>query len=556
MLKSLEIENIAVIEKVSIDFDKGFNVLTGETGAGKSIIIDSINAVLGLRTSRDLVRTGASHALVIAEFSPVSDAVKDFLYKLDIEPGPDNLILQRRINADSKSSCRINGKPVTASTMKELGELLVNIHGQHDSQKLLDSERHFLYLDQMLPDKGIIGEYSNSYSELVKTVKELKSLRVDEDTKQRRIEQLKYEIDEIEKADIKIGEKKELLKRKELINSLSSLLEALNTVKLNINGDDESAGALGLVSGSINSINSVKSEELEDILTFLTNSEESLGACLDLIQSKLDEYDIDPNSIDEIENRLSVYYEFSNRYGKTEEEIIDYLNKAKLELKKINFADERRAALELEFEQKKEETYKKALLLSDLRKETALGFEKRIEKELEFLNMPSARFKVEFVDGAISKNGIDNIQFLISVNAGESLKPLAQVASGGELSRIMLAFRSVLGEKEAVPTLIFDEIDTGVSGRAAGKIGLKLNEVSKNAQVICVTHLAQIAAIASSHFLIHKQVADGRTYTNVKKLDFAGRQYEIARIMGGMNINELMLENAKEMLKEFNNDNL
>lgn len=556
MLKSLEIENIAVIEKVSIDFDKGFNVLTGETGAGKSIIIDSINAVLGLRTSRDLVRTGASHALVIAEFSPVSDAVKDFLYKLDIELGPDNLILQRRINADSKSSCRINGRPVTASTMKELGELLVNIHGQHDSQKLLDSERHFLYLDQMLPDKGIIDEYSNSYSELVKTVKELKSLRVDEDTKQRRIEQLKYEIDEIEKADIKIGEKKELLKRKELINSLSSLLEALNTVKLNINGDDESAGALGLVSGSINSINSVKSDELSDILTFLTNSEESLGACLDLIQSKLDEYDIDPNSIDEIENRLSVYYEFSNRYGKTEEEIIDYLNKAKLELKKINFADERRAALELEFEQKKEETYKKALLLSDLRKETALGFEKRIEKELEFLNMPSARFKVEFVDGPISKNGIDNIQFLISVNAGESLKPLAQVASGGELSRIMLAFRSVLGEKEAVPTLIFDEIDTGVSGRAAGKIGLKLNEVSKNAQVICVTHLAQIAAIASSHFLIHKQVADGRTYTNVKKLDFDGRQYEIARIMGGMNINELMLENAKEMLKEFNNDNL
>lgn len=556
MLKSLEIENIAVIEKVSIDFDKGFNVLTGETGAGKSIIIDSINAVLGLRTSRDLVRTGASHALVIAEFSPVSDAVKDFLYKLDIELGPDNLILQRRINADSKSSCRINGRPVTASTMKELGELLVNIHGQHDSQKLLDSERHFLYLDQMLPDKGIIDEYSNSYSELVKTVKELKSLRVDEDTKQRRIEQLKYEIDEIEKADIKIGEKKELLKRKELINSLSSLLEALNTVKLNINGDDEFAGALGLVSGSINSINSVKSDELSDILTFLTNSEESLGACLDLIQSKLDEYDIDPNSIDEIENRLSVYYEFSNRYGKTEEEIIDYLNKAKLELKKINFADERRAALELEFEQKKEETYKKALLLSDLRKETALGFEKRIEKELEFLNMPSARFKVEFVDGPISKNGIDNIQFLISVNAGESLKPLAQVASGGELSRIMLAFRSVLGEKEAVPTLIFDEIDTGVSGRAAGKIGLKLNEVSKNAQVICVTHLAQIAAIASSHFLIHKQVADGRTYTNVKKLDFDGRQYEIARIMGGMNINELMLENAKEMLKEFNNDNL
>ena len=556
MLKSLEIENIAVIEKVSIDFDKGFNVLTGETGAGKSIIIDSINAVLGLRTSRDLVRTGASHALVIAEFSPVSDAVKDFLYNLDIELGPDNLILQRRINADSKSSCRINGKPVTASTMKELGELLVNIHGQHDSQKLLDTDRHYLYLDQMLADKNIISDYHLSYSELVKTVKELKSLRVDESQKQKRIEQLKYEIDEIEKADIKPGEKKELLKRKEMINSLSSLLEVLNTVKLNISGDDESSGALGLVSGSIGSITSVKSEELEEISALLSNSEETLGSCLDLIQKKLDEYDIDPNSIDEIENRLSVYYEFSNRYGKTEEEIIEYLGKAKQELEKINFADERRAALEEEFDIKKEETYKKALLLSDLRKKTAIDFEKRIESELEFLNMPAARFKVEFVDGPISKIGIDNIRFLISVNAGESLKPLSQVASGGELSRIMLAFRSVLGEKEAVPTLIFDEIDTGVSGRAAGKVGLKLKQVSESSQVICVTHLAQIAAIASSHFLIHKRVADGRTYTNVKKLDFDGRKYEIARIMGGMNINELMLKNANEMLKEFNDDNL
>ena len=556
MLKSLEIENIAVIEKVSINFDSGFNVLTGETGAGKSIIIDSINAVLGLRTSRDLVRTGASYARVFAEFSPVSDAVKDFLYKLDIELGPDNLILQRRISADSNSSCRINGKPVTASTMRELGELLVNIHGQHDSQKLLDSERHYLYLDQMLPDRGIIDDYSSSYSELVKTVKELKSLSVDEDQKQRRIEQLKYEIDEIEKADIKPGEKEELLKRKELINSLSTLLEALNTVKLNISGDDESPGALGLVSGSLNSIMSVKRDELEDISSLLLSSEEALVSCLESVQRKLDEYDIDPNSIDEIENRLSVYYEFSNRYGKSEEEILDYLSKAKKELKSINFADERRAALEEEFEIKKEETYKKALLLSDLRKETAIDFEKRIESELEFLNMPSAKFKVEFVDGPISKNGIDNIQFLISVNAGENLKPLEQVASGGELSRIMLAFRSVLGEKEAVPTLIFDEIDTGVSGRAAGKVGLKLNEVSNNAQVICVTHLAQIAAIASTHYLIYKQVVDGRTYTNVKKLDFDGRQYEIARIMGGMNINELMLENAKELLKEFNDDNL
>ena len=556
MLKSLEIENIAVIEKVSIDFESGLNVLTGETGAGKSIIIDSINAVLGLRTSRDLVRTGASHALVIAEFSPVSKAVEDFLYEQDIEPEPHNLILQRRINADGKSSCRINGKPVTAGTMKALAEMLVNIPGQHDSQKLLDTEKHYLYIDEQMGDNDLLARYHDSYTGLVKTVKELKSLKTDEQAKQRRVEQLRYEIDEIEKAAIEPGEKENLLKEKEMLRSLASLTDALQYAKQVLCGDDDTPGAEGLVQSALAKTESEGDTYLGEVNTALAAAAESVSRAGAAIRTKLASLDFSPERAEQIEERLSVFYAFSNRYGKTEEEIAAYLENAKKELESIVYADKRKAELEAEFEQSKEKTYRLALELSEKRRKTAEEFEKRVENELWFLNMQSAQFKVDFKDGPISKTGIDEIEFLISVNAGEALKPLSAVASGGELSRIMLAFRAVLGEKEAVPTLIFDEIDTGVSGRAAGKVGLKLKEVSKNAQVICVTHLAQIAAMASTHFLIHKQVADGRTYTNVRPLDFEGRQYEIARIMGGMNINELMLENAKQMLKEYENDNI
>ena len=556
MLKSLEIENIAVIEKVSIDFESGFNVLTGETGAGKSIIIDSINAVLGLRTSRDLVRTGASHALVIAEISPVSKAVEDFLYQIDIEPEPDNLILQRRIGADGKSACRINGKPVTAGTMKALGEMLVNIHGQHDSQKLLDAEKHYLYIDEQLGDSDILERYHTSYAGLVKTLKELKALKTDEQAKQRRVEQLRYEIDEIEKAAIEPGEKEKLLKEKELIHSLASLTDALQYAKHALSGDDETPGAEGLIQSALSKTEGEGDTYLGEINASLAAAADAVGRAGEEIRAKLDTLDFSPERADQIEERLGIFYAFANRYGKSEEEIAAYLENAKKELDSIVYADKRKAQLESEFEQHKEQTYRLALELSEKRRKTAEAFEKRVENELWFLNMQSAQFKVNFKDGPISKTGIDTIEFLISVNAGEALKPLSAVASGGELSRIMLAFRAVLGEKEAVPTLIFDEIDTGVSGRAAGKVGMKLKEVSKNAQVICVTHLAQIAAMASTHFLIHKQVAEGRTYTNVRPLDFEGRQYEIARIMGGMNINELMLENAKQLLKEFENDNI
>ena len=556
MLKSLEIENIAVIEKVSIEFGDGFNVLTGETGAGKSIIIDSLNAVLGLRTSRDLVRTGASKALVIAVFEDVSSEIIKYLESIDIDLGPDDLILQRRIEAEGKSSCRINGKPVTAAVMKGLGELLVNVHGQHDSQKLLDSDRHYLYIDEMMDKPDLLSEYRASYLELVEIMRELKSINISEEEKTKELSRLEYEIDEIEKADIKPGEKEELLKQKKLLNSLESIYQALSFAKMNISGDDESSGAMSLVSGAHAKISASESEELAEISKILAQAEDALGNAEEAIREKLYSLDMSPQKLNEVEERLSVYYDFSNRYGKDDAEILEYLQKAKTELKDIKFADKIKKELEEKFERAKELTYNLALELSEQRKKTAEEFEKKVENELSFLDMPSAKFKVDFTSGAITKRGIDEIQFLISVNAGESLKPLASVASGGELSRIMLAFRAVLGEKESVPTLIFDEIDTGVSGRAAQKVGLKLKEVSKNAQVICVTHLAQIAAMAKTHFLIHKQVTDGRTYTNIQPLSAEGRKYELARIMGGMNISELMLENAREMLKEFSDDNI
>lgn len=556
MLKSLEIENIAVIEKVSIDFTSGLNVLTGETGAGKSIIIDSINAVLGLRTSRDLVRTGASHALVIAEFSPVSQAVTSFLASLDIDLGPDALILQRRINADGKSSCRINAKPVTAATMKELGEMLVNIHGQHDSQKLLDARKHYVYLDEQMPDDTLLTQYRESYSRLVATLKEIKAMDTDEAEKVRREAQLRYEIDEIEKAAIQPGEHAKLLEQKQIYRSLESTLQTLAAAKQNLSGDDESAGATALLQAALAQTQTLEQGTFEALNRLLFTAADAASAAEEAVRNQLDELRLEPGKLDEIEERLTVFYEFFNRYGKTEEDIFAYLDNAKRSLNNIVHADERRNELQEAFEQQKEETYALAVALSKQRKQVAAAFEQRVEEELHFLNMPAARFKVNFTDGPISKNGIDTIEFLISVNAGESLKPLSAVASGGELSRIMLAFRSVLGEKETVPTLIFDEIDTGVSGRAAGKVGMKLKAVSRSAQVICVTHLAQIAAMANTHFLIHKQVADGRTYTNVLALDFEGRQYEIARIMGGMNVNDLMLENAKQLLKEFEDDNV
>ena len=552
MLKSLSIQNIAVIEKVSIDFGEGFHVLTGETGAGKSIIIDSINAVLGFRTSRDLVRKGADYAVVVAQFSDLSSAVTDFLASRDIVLENEDLLLHRKITADGKSSCRINDKPVTAATMKQLGELLVNIHGQHDSQKLLNAGEHYLYIDQMLGDNAVFSDYQRAYGELVRIIKKRKALTIDEDEKRKRTEQLRFEIDQIEAAAIRVGEKEELLAKKKLCNELAQITEALSEMHYQLDGDDDEPGAMGRLSQSLALLSTLPQELFSSLSSSLLAADEALKTAFEEVNAKLEEVTSQSLSPDEIEQRLSVYYDFSKRYGNSEEEILVYLEKAKEELKSIEFADKEREALEAAFVEKKEETYRLAQALSAARKKTARDFEKAVISQLQFLNMPYARFRVDFQDGPITKTGIDTIEFLICLNPGETLKPLKSVASGGELSRIMLAFRAVLGQKESVPTLIFDEIDTGISGLAAGKVALKLKEVSRSAQVICVTHLAQIAAAATAHFLIEKQVIDDRTYTDVRRLDFEGRKQELARIMGGFNVNELMLANAQQMLKEYN----
>ncbi len=550
MLKSLRIENIAVIENAVIEFSNGFNVLTGETGAGKSIIIDSINAVLGLRTSKDLVRTGAKNASVTAEFTNISKAALDKLFSFDINDECGGVILRRSIGADGKSSCRINGVPCTAAQMRELTSLLINIHGQHDNQELLNRDRHIYFIDKMLDNDKVLGDYILAYKELCFVIKQMRALDTDDSEKERRRELLLYEIDELEKAEIKPGEKADLVKRRDFLHKISDITRALQFISNAISGNDDEDGTLQILKFCLAKLDSLaeSDEDLESINGRLSELIYNLEDISDAVKHKILSLDIDKNEIDSVEQRLDMYYDFS-KYGSTEEDMLAYLENAKSELESINLNDKKRTELERDFEDKKVKAYELARKLSELRKKAAVDLEKSVEKELHFLDMPDARFEVRFQSGPMCKTGVEKAEFYISVNAGEPLKPLADVASGGELSRIMLALRSVIGKKEDTTTLIFDEIDTGISGRAAQKVGIKLKNLGNRVQVICVTHLAQIAALADNHFLIRKQVADGRTYTNVESLSFEGRKYEIARIIGGSNISELTLKNAEEMLK-------
>lgn len=549
MLKSLYINNIAVIEKTSIDLTEGFNVLTGETGSGKSIIIDSLSAVLGSRTSRDLVRTGADSAEVIAQFCDIGETVKNKLIDLDMYDGEDALVIQRKITSDGRSTCRINGKPVTAAMTKEIANLLVNIHGQRDNGELLKSENHYKFVDRLMGDEKLLGDYKSAYKKLCDTIRALREIDTDESEKEKLVEKLSYQIDEIEKAQISVGELEELLKRREVINNATEVVGTLKQGLFCISGDDENNGATSLVGTATRILSQCSDiEEIGEIADKLGECAGTLENVSELINERLEDYDIIPGEIDKIEDRLSVINSLTRKYGSTEQDVLDYLEECKSRLKNIRFSDERREMLENEFELRKETAYNLALELSEKRSKTAEILEKNIKKELEFLNMPGAVFKVDRKDGPMCSAGIDKIEFMISLNVGEQLKPLTNVASGGELSRIMLAIKSVIGSHDTTDTLIFDEIDSGVSGRAARKIGIKLKEISNHAQVICITHLAQIACLADSHFLIEKSQDGSRTYTTVNSLDTQGRVYELARIMGGSKETKELLESAKQML--------
>lgn len=549
MLRTLDIENIAVIEKASVDFSSGLNVLTGETGAGKSIVVDSINAILGERTSRELVRHGVENAFVSAYFDDICSETCDKLKELDIELDDGNsLLISRKISSNGKSLCKVNGKTVTVSMLKEISSHLINVHGQHDSQALLNPDLQYTYIDMLLKNKAIIGEYKESFKKLISVRRKLKSLTNDESDKEKQLELLNYQIEELEKADIKIGEREELTRKRALIQKSEDIIKALNFALVTINGDDENAGIEQAV-GDVNRELS-KFDEAKDIYTVFNDITDKLELAKDKAEELLSSIDFSPEEIEMIDERLDLLYEFSNKYGSSEEEMLAFLDEARQKKNSILFADEELDRLTKEYDKLFDKTVELATKLSDERKATAQIFEKQVKEELSFLDMPKMQFFVNFDKGNLSSIGFDKIEFMISANPGEPPKSLSKVASGGELSRIMLAIKNIISYNDTIGTLIFDEIDTGVSGRASQKIGLKLKSVSKNTQVICVTHSAQIASNADEHFLIEKKFDNNNTFTSVTPLDFEGRKKELARIMGGLEITDTLLQSAEELLMQ------
>lgn len=552
MLTSLKIENVAIIESAAIEFGCGLNVLTGETGAGKSIVIDSINAILGERTSRDIIRTGAQSAKVYAVFEDVNERVRNFLDENGIDCEDGVLIINRTLSREGKNVCRINGAPVTVSMLREIGGELIDIHGQHDNQSLLSPEKHCGFVDSFAGNADLIADYREKYGRLCEIRSRLKKLTTDESSKSQRIDFLTYQIDELEKAEITIGERDELKARKSLINNSQKVIESLSIAYEALKAD---GAGIDMITDAESEIANASAymEMLGEASEKITDIRYELEDIAETVRDAMAEVDFDPSELEDIDERLDLLYRFSKKYGDTEEEMLEYLEKARAELDNIAFSEERVKELQKQEKEALVETETAACKLTESRKTAGEKLSNAICSELEFLDMPNVRFVFKCNDIGLTENGKDEIEFLISANAGEEPKPLAKIASGGELSRIMLAIKNVLAETDGVDTMIFDEIDTGVSGRAAQKIAMKLRSASKGRQVICVTHLAQIAAQGDVHLYISKSVSDGKTYTNIKSLIEEERVAEIARIMGGMEITKLQLESAREMLANAGN---
>ncbi|HEX3038577.1 MAG TPA: DNA repair protein RecN [Oscillospiraceae bacterium] len=552
MLSQLYIENIAVIEKSGITFHPGLNVLTGETGAGKSIVIDSINAILGERTSREIIRSGAQTAFVSATFSDAGPHVLDTLRSLGYEPEDDGtLLIQREINLDGKAVCRINGRPATVSILKQIGVSLINIHGQHESFDLLSPDLHIHYIDRIGAFEELLTQYHTAYEDLKRVKSELDSYNMDEEQKSRRIDLLKYQIDELEAVDLHVGEQQELTEQRTMYLNSEKIASSINMAKSILDGDENSDGALTAISNVAGALADTERylPSLSTLTAKLKEISYSLEDCSEELRGFSSQLEYNPAELENIENRLDTIYRLSLKYGESEEIMLDFLDKCRAELNDIELSDETILKLTNQYQAAKEEAVRLAKEISRRRKAASDNFAKKVKAELKFLDMPGIDFEVEQERCPLNALGCDKIQFLISTNPGEPAKPIAKIASGGELSRIMLAIKTVLADKDEIDTLIFDEVDTGISGSAAQKVGLKLREAANNRQVICVTHLAQIAALAGSHLLIEKHVKANKTYTDVTPLDFDGRKKELARIMGGTRITPLMLENAEEMLK-------
>lgn len=550
MLSVLKIENIAIIESAEIEFSRGFNVLSGETGAGKSIILDSINAVLGFRTSRELIRTGASEARVTALFSSVSENVEKKLLELSLPLTPDKTLLVSRVISPDKNVCKVNNALTNVSALREIGAELISIHGQQDNRELLNNETHISYIDSIGDLTAVVEDYRTLYNELLGLKSQIKKLSGNKEEKARRIDILSYQIDELEKAEINPGEWEALKNRRTELQNFEKIQESLSATYDALSGGDSYKGAVEMVSGAFRELSSIGrfSNEIQAISEKLGDLYYELSDVADTVRDSISGDGYNPLELEEIENRLDLLYKLSKKYGETEDEMLLYLENAKKELSEISLSDEVLDELKIKYSKKLVETENLAKLLSDKRKEEAKIFCEKVCDELRFLDMPSVQFLVDFKEVDLCENGIDSVEFLISANVGEIPKPIAKIASGGELSRIMLALKTVLAHKDKIPTMIFDEIDAGVSGRAALKVASKLKEVSNGKQVLCVTHLAQLMSYADSHYLIEKAVRDGKTYTGVTLLDLDGRTKEIARITSGGEITQTQLDNALEMI--------
>ena len=551
MLQLLHIENIAVIEEADISFDGGFNALTGETGAGKSIVIDAMGAVLGQRTSRDLIRTGASKAFVSAIFTGVPPL--EALAECGLADGEDEVLLQREIYADGKNACRVNGRPLLVTQLRELGQQLVNVHGQHDGQQLLDEECHLDYLDSF----GGTGEsralFLAAYEGVRSLRRELESLQMDDAEKARRIDTLTYQIEELERAELRPGEDEELTQRRDMLRNAERLTDAVNEAWQALTGGDDGEGAVSLLMEAENQLGEGGrySDELRELSEKAAQLRCDVDDLAEQVRDLRDTLDFYPGELEELEERLDKLYRLKKKYGGSTEKMLEYLENCRQELDAIQFSEDRITRLEKELEKALEQAKRQGKILSDERRLAAQRLAQCIQSELTQLDMPKVRFQVEFApkDGAdgMDATGMDVVRFLMSANVGEDLKPIQKIASGGELSRIMLALKNVLAETEQVTTLIFDEVDTGVSGRAAGKVAQKLFQVSRNKQVLCVTHLPQIAAMGDVHFSVEKGEKDGRTYTQVERLDRVHRRSELARLSGG-DVTAVMLDGAEELL--------
>lgn len=551
MLSSLQIENVAVIQKAEVHFEPGLNVLTGETGAGKSILIDSINAILGNRTSKDLVRTGASKAVIRAAFEQVPSAVLDKLEQSGYERS-EALLLSREITAEGKSSCRINGMPATAAVLRDLCGGLININGQHDSVGLLNPAHHLGILDDYAQNRTVFQEYYTLYRELVQVKRELDALITDEAEKQRKIDLLQYQVQEIEDAGLTAGEEQTLENRRKVLSNASAIRDRLAQSYALLSGSDDAAGAVDLLGETSNAVDAAA--QLDPALTA------AAGQLLDLYYNakdvaadligRLDAYDTNDAELDEVEQRLDLLYRLKRKYGSTVEDVIAFGQKAREELDNIQHSQQRHDALQAEKLRLYAKAREKAEVLTQTRLKAFEELNTRISGTLDFLNMPGVRMTLRHTRGPLASHGQDSVEFYISTNPGEAPKPLAKIASGGELSRITLAIKNAMADKDAVPTVIYDEIDSGVSGKAAGRIGEVLRQSAQGHQILCITHTAQIAALADCHLLIQKNVSNERTYTEIHPLDENGRVEALARLISGDHVTELSRANAREMLQE------